>query len=120
MRGAFWLEGAGCIFAEMQVMRWMVGLTGLPDGAFGVFTSGGTEANLSAMVTRAKRGARGWRAHMRSLVIAADSAHSSIHAMAKVIDVDVRFVPVDDRFEAAHVEPRSPALAPEDARARSR
>ena len=51
VHGAFWLEGAGCIFAEMQVMRWMVGLTGLPDGAFGVFTSGGTEANLSAMVT---------------------------------------------------------------------
>src|SRR5512139_46477 len=43
VHGAFWLEGAGCIFAEMQVMTWLVSLTGMPDGAFGVFTSGGTE-----------------------------------------------------------------------------
>jgi glutamate/tyrosine decarboxylase-like PLP-dependent enzyme len=51
VHGAFWLEGAGCIFAENQAMEWLVSLTGLPAGAFGVFTSGGTEANLSAMVT---------------------------------------------------------------------
>ena len=46
---------------------------------------------------------RNRRATVRGLVLAADSAHSSIHAMAKVIDVDLRFVPVDDRFEAAHL-----------------
>ncbi len=51
VHGAFWLEGAGCIFAENQAMKWLVSLTGMPEGAFGVFTSGGTEANLSAMVT---------------------------------------------------------------------
>ena len=51
VHGAFWLEGAGCIFAENQVMEWLVSLTGMPTGSFGVFTSGGTEANLSAMVT---------------------------------------------------------------------
>ncbi len=116
VHGAFWLEGAGCIFAEMQVMRWMGGLTGLPEGAFGVFTSGGTEANLSAMVTAREA----WRAAdpapgpVRGLGVAADSAHSSIHAMAKVIDVDVRFVPVDDRFEAAHLEAALASLSAED------
>lgn len=116
VHGAFWLEGAGCIFAEMQVMRWIVSLTGLPAGAFGVFTSGGTEANLSAMVTarEAWRAADPARAHVRGLVVAADSAHSSIHAMAKVIDVDVRFVPVDDRFEAAHLQAALSALSPGD------
>jgi glutamate/tyrosine decarboxylase-like PLP-dependent enzyme len=50
VHGAFWLEGAGCIFAENQAMKWLVSLTGMPEGAFGVFTSGGTAANLSAMV----------------------------------------------------------------------
>lgn len=116
VHGAFWLEGAGCIFAEMQVMRWMVGLTGLPDGAFGVFTSGGTEANLSAMVTarEAWRAVDPARAHVRGLVLAADSAHSSIHAMAKVIDVEVRFIPVEDRFEAGHLEAALTALSPAD------
>ncbi len=50
VHGAYWLEGAGCIFAENEAMRWLVSLTGLPAGAFGVFTSGGTAVNLSAMV----------------------------------------------------------------------
>ncbi|MEZ5420754.1 MAG: hypothetical protein R2708_25890 [Vicinamibacterales bacterium] len=70
--GAFWLEGAGCIFAEMQVMQWLVALTGMPAGAFGVFTSGGTEANLSAMVTarEAWRGEDAGRRTRRGIVMA--------------------------------------------------
>ena len=51
IHGAYWMEGAGGIFCEMEAMKWLVSLTGLPKGAFGVFTSGGTAANLSAMVT---------------------------------------------------------------------
>lgn len=112
VHGAYWLEGAGCIFAEMQVMHWLVTLAGLPEGAFGVFTSGGTEANLSAMVTarEAWRAADPSRRAMRGLVIAADSAHSSIRAMAAVIDADVQFVEVPERFEAAHLEAALAAL----------
>ena len=116
VHGAFWLEGAGCIFAEMQVMRWLVSLTGLPESAVGVFTSGGTEANLSAMVTARES----WRADdparmgQRGIVIAAESAHSSIRAMAKVIDADVVLVPTADRFEGAHLRQRLDRLAPAD------
>ena len=51
IHGAYWLEGAGGIFCENEAMKWIVSLTGLPEGAFGVFTSGGTAANLSAIVT---------------------------------------------------------------------
>src|ERR1043166_1261845 len=51
IHGAFWLEGAGGIFAENQAMEWLVKLTGMPGGSFGGFTSGGTGGNLSAMVT---------------------------------------------------------------------
>lgn len=106
VHGAFWLEGAGCIFAENQAMKWLVSLTGLPTGAFGVFTSGGTEANLSAMVAAREN----WRAQdetrktKRGIVIAAISAHSSVRAMAKVIDVDVISVQTEDKFEAAQLE----------------
>ena len=46
IHGAYWMEGAGGIFCENEAMRWIVSLTGLPEGAFGVFTSGGTAANL--------------------------------------------------------------------------
>lgn len=116
VHGAFWLEGAGCIFAEMQAMRWLVKLTGMPAGAFGVFTSGGTEANLSAMVAAREN----WRAlderkkTTRGIVIAAISAHSSVRAMAKVIDVDVISVQTEDCFEAAQLSETLENLTPED------
>ena len=48
IHGAYWMEGAGGIYCENRAMDWLVSLTGMPSGAFGVFTSGGTAANLSA------------------------------------------------------------------------
>ena len=116
VHGAFWLEGAGCIFAEMQAMRWLVSLTGMPAGAFGVFTSGGTEANLSAMVAAREnwRSADESKKAARGIVIAAISAHSSVRAMAKVIDVDVISVPTEDCFEAAQLEEALKNLTPEE------
>ena len=97
VHGAFWLEGAGCIFAENQAMEWLVSLTGMPEGSFGVFTSGGTEANLSAMVAAREC----WRLRNpemkreRGIVVASDGAHSSISAMAKVIDSDLVLIPTE-------------------------
>lgn len=91
VHGAFWLEGAGCIFAENQAMEWLVSLTGMPAGSFGVFTSGGTEGNLSALVAAREH----WRSinkktrTQRGLVIASSGAHSSVKAMARVIDTDI-------------------------------
>lgn len=105
VHGAFWLEGAGCIFAENEAMRWLVSLTGLPEGAFGVFTSGGTEANLSAMVTarEAWRARAPEHARTRGIILTSSGAHSSVKAMAKVIDADVLTVDTEDRLEAAMV-----------------
>lgn len=116
VHGAFWLEGAGCIFAENQAMRWLVSLTGMPKGAFGVFTSGGTEANLSAMVTARETWRRNDPAKQgrRGLIIAAISAHSSVRSMAKVIDADVISVRTEDRFEAAQLRETIDSLPPED------
>ena len=94
VHGAFWLEGAGCIFAENQAMEWMVSLTGMPAGSFGVFTSGGTEANLSAMVAAREywRSLDEKRRTQRGIVIASSGAHSSVKAMARVIDTDILFI----------------------------
>ena len=116
VHGAFWLEGAGCIFAENQAMRWLVSLTGMPEGAFGVFTSGGTAANLSAMVTAREF----WRSEdesklrERGIVIASRTAHSSIKAMAKVIDADVLLVETEDRFEGEQLRETIENLAPQE------
>ncbi|UAB86445.1 aminotransferase class V-fold PLP-dependent enzyme [Zunongwangia sp. SCSIO 43204] len=98
IHGAYWMEGAGGIFCENQAMKWLVSLTGLPDTAFGVFTSGGTAANLSAMVAAREE----WRRRssdnvsVRGLLLTSDGAHSSVQAMAKVIDADVVMIDNDD------------------------
>ncbi len=105
VHGAYWMEGAGGIFAENQAMEWLVSLTGMPKGAFGVFTSGGTAANLSAMVTAREH----WRENdefkgEKGLIITSIGAHSSIKAMAKVIDVDVLLVDSEDRLEGTELK----------------
>ena len=38
------------MFAENEALRWLADVAGLPPEAGGVFVSGGTAANLSALV----------------------------------------------------------------------
>jgi len=49
--GGSWLEGAGAVYAENQVLSWLASEAGLPPTAGGVFVQGGTLGNLSALVT---------------------------------------------------------------------
>ncbi|TVZ25401.1 glutamate/tyrosine decarboxylase-like PLP-dependent enzyme [Gillisia sp. Hel_I_86] len=94
IHGAYWMEGAGGIFCENQAMKWLVSLTGLPKDAFGVFTSGGTAANLSALVAAREE----WRTRdkknmaVKGLLLTSNGAHSSIQAMAKVMDADLEII----------------------------
>ncbi len=96
--GGSWLEGAGAVFAENQALRWIADLAGFPPDAGGVFVSGGTNGNLSALVAARHR----WRARAdgthdrtRGLVIASTGAHSSVAQAARVMDVDIELVPAD-------------------------
>jgi glutamate/tyrosine decarboxylase-like PLP-dependent enzyme len=116
IHGAYWMEGAGGIFAENQAMKWLVELTGMPAPAFGVFTSGGTEANLSAMVAAREnwRSLSDDRRNMRGLVIASDGAHSSVKAMARVIDADIRLVATDGRFTSEGLQCEIDSLSSDD------
>ena len=95
--GDWWIEGAGAIHAENQALRWLAGLAGLPETAGGVFVSGGTAGNLTAM-TVARETWRERRGRNRVAGVAcAPSAHSSIRLAAKVIDVPVVLVEADER-----------------------
>ncbi|MEL6389745.1 MAG: aminotransferase class V-fold PLP-dependent enzyme [Bacteroidota bacterium] len=106
IHGAYWMEGSGGIYAENEAMKWLVSLTGLPDGAFGVFTSGGTAANLSALVAARET----WRDHhpshqeQKGLMITSTGAHSSVKAMAKVIDTEVILVKSEEQLTGAQLE----------------
>jgi len=95
---AGWTDGAGAIWAENEALRWLARLVELPETAGGVFVSGGSAGNLSALVTarhtaQERRGGRParWR------IAAADTVHSSVAAAARVMDIDVLSVPHDER-----------------------
>lgn len=114
IHGAYWMEGAGGIYCENEAMEWLVSLTGLPKGAFGVFTSGGTAANLSAMVTAREH----WRSNPKNLnkkgiMVTSSGAHSSVKSMAKVIDAEVLLVPTETAMTAADIEKAVAQLTPE-------
>src|SRR5499425_2193365 len=49
IHGISWLEAAGAIHAENQVLAVLAERAGLPDAAGGCFVSGGSAANLSAI-----------------------------------------------------------------------
>jgi len=94
--GGNWEAGAGAIAAENQALRWLADLAGFPASAGGVFVSGGSAANLSALATAREvfTTSRGQRPD-RFTVAVTDEVHASVRAAARVMDVNVLAVPVD-------------------------
>ena len=79
--GGSWLEGGGAIYAENEALRWIADLAGLPPTAGGVFVSGGTAGNLSALIAarwRWRQRADGAMDRTRGLMVASGGAHSSV------------------------------------------
>ena len=93
-----WLEGAGAVWAENEALRWIADLAGMPASAGGVFVSGGTGGNLSALVA-ARHAASRQRSSRpaRWTVAVGDTAHSSVASAARVMDVDVLPIATDER-----------------------
>lgn len=96
--GGSWQEGAGAVFAENQALAWLAGLSDLPEGAGGCFVSGGSAANLSALVAarHAAATAREGRP-VRWRIAATAEAHSSVRSATEIMDVGVLEVPGDPR-----------------------
>ena len=93
-----WLEGGGAVFAENEALRWIADLAGMPTGAGGVFVSGGTAGNLSALIAarwRWRDRAGGAHDRTRGLIVASGGSHSSIASAARAMDADVVAVPTD-------------------------
>lgn len=98
LQGTSWLEAAGAVSAENQTLRLLADLAGLPSTAGGCFVSGGSAANLSALVVARETGRRrrpdGAPARLRAVV--SDEAHSSVGKALQIIGMDALVVPADD------------------------
>ena len=93
-----WMEAAGAIFAENEALRWLADLAAFPESSGGVFVSGGTAGNLSALVAarsefRHRTGHQG-----RGAILTSSGAHASIAQAGYVMDVDVISVPGGSRL----------------------
>ncbi|MEO5723343.1 MAG: pyridoxal-dependent decarboxylase [Ilumatobacteraceae bacterium] len=94
--GGLWESGAGAIAAENQALSWLAEIAGYPTTAGGVFVSGGSAANLSALVAARHGYLQDHARPARFAVAATSEVHASVRAAARVMDIDVLTVAADD------------------------
>lgn len=95
-----WLNasGAGCI--EQETIRWMCGLAGYPETAGGLFVSGGSMANLTAL-TAARDAKLTYADRELGVAYVSDQTHSSVAKGLHIIGFrpdQVRSIPSDSAF----------------------
>ena len=92
-----WLGSSGPSALELEVIDWFRGWVGYPDGAGGLFTSGGSAASLDAFV--AAREAAG--SPERATVYMSDQSHTALVRAARIVGVraeHIRMIPSDGRY----------------------
>ncbi|MFC9329086.1 pyridoxal phosphate-dependent decarboxylase family protein [Kitasatospora sp. NPDC057015] len=99
LQGISWLEAAGAIAAENQVLRLIADRAGLPQSAGGTFVSGGSAGNLSALVVARDTARRtlGVGRETTLRIAVADQVHSSVKNTFNIIGVEAFVVPTVDR-----------------------
>ncbi len=117
--GGSWLEGGGAVYAENEALRYIADLLGFPASAGGVFVTGGTAGNLSALIAARfgwRHRAAGVHDRTRGLLLTGKGAHSSVGSAARAIDADVVLVPADEhgRMWGAALRNTMAQLSPDD------
>lgn len=94
LQGISWFEAAGAVTAENQALRVLADIAGMPASTGGVFVSGGSAGNLSALVVARDTARRAGRPARRVLV--SDQAHSSITNTLNITGMEAVVVPTPD------------------------
>ena len=97
INGATWLTASGPSQVELAVIDWFRRWLGYPEGADGLFTSGGSAASVDAFV--AAREAAGHPE--RATAYMSDQTHVAVRRAAMITGVrpeHVRTIPSDDHF----------------------
>ena len=93
-----WLEAAGPSQVEIIVLDWFKEFLGYPKEARGILTSGGSEANLTALVVARER--LSFADRDRAILYLTQHRHWSVDRAAKMIGLrseQVRALPADDQ-----------------------
>jgi glutamate/tyrosine decarboxylase-like PLP-dependent enzyme len=102
--GGVWLEAAGPTQVELVVLDWFRELLGMPVGAGGILTSGGSEANLTALIVARESLAESER--NRAVLYVTKQRHWSVDRAVKVIGFrqdQVAPMPADENYRLTPV-----------------
>ena len=94
-----WISGAAAAQVELVVIDWLRALCGLPDTARGLFTSGGSMANVTALA--AARHAMLDDDGTGAVAYCSDQTHTSVDRALRLLGFapdQLRRLPSDDRF----------------------
>lgn len=115
-----WLAAPGLVQLEENVIQWFCAMLGLPPSAGGILTTGGSLANLIAVITARRE--RLPPEFLAGVVYASEEAHHSVRKaalLAGILPERVRAIPTDACFrlsptalEAAVVADRAAGLSP--------
>ncbi len=108
------LEAGDVVIAERAAIRWLCDVVGYPEQAHGVFVSGGSLANLSALVA-ARHGRAAPSGTVPSIIVAGASTHSSVRSAAAIMGCAVISAGSPDRpLRGAELAPVLDSLDPGD------
>ncbi len=100
LQGISWFEAAGAVMAENQALRALADIAGMPESTGGVFVSGGSAGNLSALVvardTRRRERAAAGLPDVPLRVVVSEQAHSSIVNALNITMMNALVVQTDD------------------------
>jgi aromatic-L-amino-acid/L-tryptophan decarboxylase len=100
-----WISGSGPAAVELTVLEWLREICGMPRSAGGVFVSGGTLANLTALAVA--RHVKITGPLENATVYFSDQAHSSLEKALRVIGLPAgnqTKLPSDDSFRIPTAE----------------
>ncbi len=106
MNSNCWGGDHAAIHVEDRVVRWIAEILGLPDGAEGILTSGGSMANFTALATARRAMSPGVRedgiaGEPPLVVYASEEAHNCVDKAVDLLGLgtrQLRVIPTDESF----------------------
>ncbi|RDW65981.1 PLP-dependent transferase-6 [Coleophoma cylindrospora] len=97
-----WLQSSGPSTIERSLISWLATVAGLPNTAGGLFLSGGSMANLTAlMLARDSKLGSTWQEKARGVAYVSDQTHSSVAKGLRILgfeNTQIRKVKSDNQF----------------------